>query len=73
MLHRHRIEKLDSPRALELLKPYVRAKFDAECAKGRKGREKKLANTSIGYGSVEFIATAANDGGVSNIVNINIA
>ena len=71
--HRHLIEKLDSPRALELLKPYVRAKFDAECAKGRKGREKKLANTAIGYGTVEFVSTAANDGGFSNIVNINIA
>jgi hypothetical protein len=73
VLHRDLIEKLDSARNLELLKPYVRAKFDAECAKGRKGREKKLANTAIGYGTVEFVSTAANDGGVSNIVNINIA
>ena len=71
--HRYLIEKLDSPRALALLKPYVQAKFESECAKGRKGRERKLANTEIGYGSVEFIPTAANDGGVSNIVNINIA
>ena len=73
VLHRDLIEKLDSSNNLKLLKPYVRAKFEAECAKGRKGREKKLANTAIGYGTVEFVSTAANDGGVSNIVNINIA
>jgi len=58
---------------LALLKPYVRAKFEAESEKGRKGREKKLANTAIGYGTVEFVSIAVNDGEVSNIVNINIA
>jgi hypothetical protein len=73
VLHRDLIEKLDSSHNLKLLKPYVRAKFEAECEKGRKGREKKLANTAIGYGSVEFVSTAVNDGGVSNLVNINIA
>ena len=71
--HRHVIEKLDSPRALELLKPYVRAKFEAEQVRGRKGHEKKLANTAIGYGTVEFISTAANDKSVSNVIDIAVA
>lgn len=71
--HRHLIEKLDSPRALEMLKPYVRAKFEAECEKGRKGREKKLANTAIGYGSVEFISTAANDTSPTDFVTVDVA
>ncbi len=70
---RHIIEQLDSPRVIEGLKPYLRAKFEAEQVKGRKAHQKKLANATIGYGTVEFVPTAANDGGVSNIVNINIA
>lgn len=71
--HRHLIEKLDSPRALALLKPFVLEKFEAECAKGRKGREKKLANTEIGYGSVEFIPTAANDTSPTDFVTVDVA
>lgn len=72
-VHRHLIEKLDSPDTLQRLQPYVRAKFEAEQAKGRKARVKRLANATIGYSTVEFVPTAANDGGVSNIMNINIA
>ena len=73
VLHRHVIEQLDSPHSLKLLKPYVQAKFEAEQIKGRKGREKKLANTSIGYGTVEFISTAANDGSASDVIDIAVA
>ena len=73
VLHRHVIEQLDSPRTLERLKPYVQAKFEAEQVKGRKGRAKKLANTEIGYGSVEFKPTAANDGSASNVIDIAVA
>ena len=71
--HRHLIEKLDSPRALALLKPFVLEKFEAECAKGRKGRERKLANTEIGYGSVEFKPTAANDTTPTDFVTVSVA
>jgi hypothetical protein len=70
---RHIIEQLDSPSVIEDLKPYVRAKFEAEQAKGRKAHQKKLANTEIGYGSVEFIPTAANDTSPTDFVTVSVA
>lgn len=70
---RHIIEQLDSPRVIEALKPYVRAKFEAEQAKGRKAHQKKLANTSIGYGTVEFKPTAANDTSPTDFVTVSVA
>jgi hypothetical protein len=70
---RHIIETLDGPGVIEALKPYVRAKFEAEQAKGRKAHQTKLANASIGYGSVEFIPTAANDTSRSDFVTVSVA
>ena len=70
---RHIIEQLDSPRVIESLKPYVRAKFEAEQAKGRKAHQQKLANATIGYGSVEFKPTAANDTSRSDFVTVSVA
>jgi hypothetical protein len=73
IVHRHLIEKLDSPDTLQRLQPYVRAKFEAEQAKGRKARVKRLANATIGYGTVEFVPTAANDTSPTDFVTVSVA
>lgn len=60
-VHRNVILELTSPKILDLLKEYVRAKFEQEQVKGQKGRKVRAANTDIGFISLNRQYLAAND------------